>query len=269
MGEAMKIKEIDKNPAALWKDINLLLGKEKQDKEEAFIYENGEEKQEIMECKTEFMEKWIKNVNQRLAKADFTFWSKEGGEKEKMMEQMKNKNSGIMEDPTITEEEFVNTINNMKNGKASGVDNIPAELMKALIKDNILREYLLKCFNNALVEEVHKDWLVSRTTMIPKKPKPKILDHRPIAVTVNSNKIVCTILREKIEEFLSENGVIFDNQLGFTAGGRVEHCMFTLGYIANITFEKRGDTGSPLYFAFIDFRKAYDSIDRKKLIDPC
>merc|ERR1712121_605289 len=265
--EVMKIKEMENNPAALWKDINLLLGKEKQDREEAFIYEKEEEKQEIMECKTEFLEKWIKNVYQRLEKADFSFWSKEGGEKEKMMELMKNSNSGIMEDPTITEEEFVNTINNMKNKKATGVDNIPAELMKELIKDNIVKEYLLKCFNNALVEEVHEDWLVSRTTMIPKKSKPKILEHRPIAVTVNSNKIICTILRQKIEGFLSEKGIKYDNQMGFTVGGRVEHCMFTLGYIANITFEKRGDTGSPLYFAFIDFKKAYDSIDRKKLIE--
>merc|ERR1711895_307617 len=119
----------------------------------------------------------------------------------------------------------------------------------------------------ALVEKVHKDWLTSRTTMIPKKPKPRILDHRPIAVTANSNKIVCTILREKIEEFLGESGVKFDNQFGFTTGGRVEHCMFTLDYITNITFEKRGETGSPLYFVFIDFKKAYDSIDRRKLIE--
>merc|ERR1712050_551100 len=154
-----------------------------------------------------------------------------------------------------------------KNGKATGVDNIPAELMKALIKDSTIREYLLKCFNKALVEEVHKDWLVSRTTMIPKKNKPKILDHRPIAVTVNSNKIICTILRQKIEDFLESSGIKFENQFGFTEGGRVEHCMFTLGYIANITFEKRGDTGSPMYFAFLDFKKAYDSLDRKKLIE--
>merc|ERR1712120_96421 len=172
-----------------------------------------------------------------------------------------------MEDPIIEEKEFVDTINNMKNGKATGVDNIPAELMKALIKDSTIREYLLKCFNRALVEEVHKDWLVSRTTMIPKKNKPKILEHRPIAVTVNSNKIICTILREKIEEFLEESEVKFDNQFGFTAGGRVEHCIFILNYITNMTFEKRGKNGKPLYFAFIDFKKAYDSIDRKKLIE--
>merc|ERR1712236_8408 len=135
------------------------------------------------------------------------------------------------EDPVITEGEFVNTINNMKNGKASGVDNIPAEVMKALIKDKKVKEYLLKCFNKALTEEVHEDWLVSRTTMIPKKNKPKILDHRPIAVTVNTNKIICTILRQKIEEFLDFSGVKFENQFGFTAGGRVEHFMFTLDYI--------------------------------------
>merc|ERR1712121_92959 len=174
----------------------------------------------------------------------------EGGEMQRMIRLMEKGDSGIMEDPIIKEEEFVNTINNMKNGKASGVDNIPAEVMKALIKDKTIKEYLLKCFNNALVEEVHKDWLVSRTTMIPKKNKPKILEHRPIAVTVNSNKIICTILREKIEEFLEESGVKFDNQFGFTAGGRVEHCIFILNYITNMTFEKRGKNDKSLYLAF-------------------
>merc|ERR1711888_463577 len=144
--EAMKIKETENDPAAFWKAIKMLLGREKLDNEEAFIYNDGGGKQEIMECRTEFMGEWIKSVYQRLAKANFTFWSGKGGEKGKMLELMKNGNSGIMEDPVITEEEFVNTINRMKNGKASGVDNIPAEVMKALIKDNRIKEYLLKCF---------------------------------------------------------------------------------------------------------------------------
>ena len=125
-----------------------------------------------------------------------------------------------MENPIISEEELVKTINNMKNNKATDVDNIPAEVMKALIKDDQIRGYLLKCFNRALIEEVHQDWLVSRTTMIPKNNKPKILEHRPIAVTVNSNKIVCTILRQKIEEFLTEKGIVYENLYGFTSGGK-------------------------------------------------
>ena len=156
--EAMKIQETENNPELFWRMIKMLLGKEKVDNEEAFIYDDRGDKQEIMECKTEFLGKWITQVYQRLEKADFSFWKDNGeGEMYKMIELMKTGNSGIMEDPVITEGEFVNTINNMKNGKASGVDNIPAEVMKALIKDNSIKEYLLKCFNNALVEEVHKD----------------------------------------------------------------------------------------------------------------
>merc|ERR1711895_67804 len=225
-------------------------------------------KKEILDCKSQFLDKWTTQVYQRLSKADFSFWnSSEGGEMQKMLELMKIGNSGTMEDPIIVEKEFVDTINNMKNGKASGVDNIPAEVMKALIKDNTVREYLLKCFNNALVEKEHKDWLVSRTTMIPKNNKPKILEHRPIAVTVNSNKIICSILRQKIEEFLEEKGIIDENQFGFTQGERVEHCMFILSYITTMTFQRRGKYGKDLYLAFIDFKKAYDSIDRKKLIE--
>merc|ERR1712121_280788 len=172
-----------------------------------------------------------------------------------------------MRDPIITEKEFVDTINKMKNNKATGVDNIPAELMKVLIKDDPVRIYLLECFNKALTEEVHKDWLISRTKMIPKNNKPKALEHRPVAVTVNSNKIICSILRQKIEEYLEGKGIKYENQFGFTEGGRVEHCMFMIDYITNMTYNKRGKNGTPLYLAFIDFKKAYDSIDRKKLIE--
>merc|ERR1712179_343729 len=98
--------------------------------------------------------------------------------------------------PVISEEEFLKVIKDMKNGKASGIDEIPAELMKYIVKNKDICSYLVKCFNKALKETVHEDWLRSKTTMIPKTKKPKIMEHRPIAVTVNSSKIVCTILRD-------------------------------------------------------------------------
>ena len=103
--------------------------------------------------------------------------------------------------------------------------------------------------------------------MIPKNKRPKILEHRPIAVTVNGSKILCAIMREKIENYLKEKKINYESQYGFTKGGRPDHCLFTLDYIATRTYAKRGRKIKPLYYAFIDFKKAYDSINREKLIE--
>merc|ERR1712055_177776 len=264
----LMIEETWKDNKAFWKMIAELLGKNKNNTEEAFIYTEQGDKEEIMKCRKNFMESWTKKVYQKLKKADFSFWTdKVSGMKKEMEELMAGGDPEIMECPDITMEELENTINGMKNNKASGVDNIPAEVMKALMKDNEAKQYVLKCFNKAITEEVHQDWLVSRTTMIPKNNRPKILEHRPIAVTVNSNKIICSILIKRIEEFLLEKGIKYNNQFGFTEGGRVEHCMFIIDYISNMSYERRGRVNRPLYLALIDFKKAYDSIDRKKLIE--
>ena len=266
--EEKKIKETWNNGKKFWKMIRELLEEDLEVDENAYIYTDAGEKKEIMECVTEYIEGWKSSVYQKDEKTDFSFWYGKEGEKglKKVMEELLDQgDSGIMENPTISEEEFVCVIKHMKNGKASGIDDIPAELMKHLIKNERIRTYLVKCFNRALSEEIHEDWLLSKTTMIPKNNKPKILEHRPIAVTVNSSKVICTILRKKIEEFLEENGIKYENQFGFTSGGRVEHCHFILDYIVNKTYE--GSRKKSLYFAFIDFKKAYDSIDRKILIE--
>ena len=102
--------------------------------------------------------------------------------------------------------------------------------------------------------------------MIAKNNKPMILEFRPIAVTTWSSKIACTFYREKIEDHLKENTIIYENQYGFTRGGRIEDCMFTLNYIANRTFESKRKEHKSLYFTFIDFKKAYDSVDSTELI---
>ena len=104
----------------------------------------------------------------------------------------------------------------MNNGKAAGVDGIRAELIKFIIKNDTIRNHVLKCCNRVLEEKVQEDWLRSNTTMIPKNRKPKILEHRPIAVMVLSNKIVCNIFRERIEEHLKECKYCYENQYGFT-----------------------------------------------------
>ena len=157
-----------------------------------------------------------------------------------------------MKIPVMTEEELINIINNMKNGKAAGVDGIRAELMKFIIKNDTIRTHILKCCNRVLEEKIQEDWLRSNTTMIPKNRKPKILEHRPIAVTVLSSKIMCTYYREKIEEHLKDCRYGYENQYGFTKGGKIENCLFILNYIANMTFESKKREHKKLFFTFID-----------------
>ena len=77
----------------------------------------------------------------------------------------------------------------------------------------------------------------------------------------------CTFVREKMEVHLETWGVRYEEQYGFTEGGRIEQCLYTVNYITNRTFESQKARHKYLYLAMIDFSKAYDSVDRKKMIE--
>merc|ERR1711888_62793 len=126
----------------------------------------------------------------------------------------------------------------MKNVKATGTDGISAEIMKFLIRDEAIKSYAVKCFNRAIKEKINEDWLISKTKMLPKNKRPKILEFRPIAVTVNSSKILCSIMRKKIEEHLKEKKIEYENQYGFTRKGRPDHCLNILDYVATRTYKR-------------------------------
>ena len=49
-----------------------------------------------------------------------------------------------MKFPVIEEEEMMDVIKKMKNGKAAGIDGIRAELMKFITKNEEIRKYMLK-----------------------------------------------------------------------------------------------------------------------------
>ena len=147
-------------------------------------------------------------------------------------------------------------VKNLKNGRAAGVDGMRAELMKYLLQNYTTRNHALKCFNKVLYENIQEDWLRSNTTMIQKTRKPKILEHRPIAVMVLSIKIMCTFFREKIEEHLKECKFGYENQYWFTKRERIEHCLLIQDYISNISYESRLREHKNLFFIFIDFKKA-------------
>ena len=71
------------------------------------------------------------------------------------------------------------------------------------------------------------------------------------------------ILREKIENHLKYNKINNELQAGFTSKRRATDNLFILKYCIEKSFKRK----KPLYVIAIDFQKAFDSIDRGKLIE--
>ena len=101
--------------------------------------------------------------------------------------------------PKMEEEDLIRIVRKQKNNKAAGVDEVKAEAMKHMVRNRKIRKALVIAFNRSLKEPVNKRWMESYTTMLPKNKKPKNKEHRPIAVTCWSSKVMCTFIREKIE----------------------------------------------------------------------
>ena len=72
-----------------------------------------------------------------------------------------------------------------------------------------------------------------------------------------------SFLKEEIEEHLRRNYLTKENQTGFTKGGRKEENLFMMQYVMRRAIR----SGKQLIVIAIDYSKAYDSLDRRRLIE--
>ena len=88
--------------------------------------------------------------------------------------------------------------------------------------------------------------------MIPKSPRPKVDDLRPIAMTDTSYKILMSVVTQKIENHICANGMMHCEQIGFTRGGSPTDNFFILGECVEETFR----TKNMLMMVSVDFLKS-------------
>ena len=155
-------------------------------------------------------------------------------------------------------------VQSLKNKTSAGPDEIKPELYKAMLLNETCLQTMTQCFQ----EELKKDskpasWKTSRTKMIPKVSKPMAKDLRPIALTNVSYKLYMSILKEYLEQYLLRTEGIIETQAGFTRGGRIEDNLLILQYCVEDCYK----TKKPLIVVSIDYSKAFDSIDRAKMIE--
>ena len=160
---------------------------------------------------------------------------------------------------SITEKEVLEAIKSLKNQKACGNDMILNEFLKNGT-DKLLPVYV-KIFNIVFDSGIVPDsWSQGYICPIYKnKGDPANADnYRGITILSCFGKLFTCVLNNRLFNYLECLGLLCEEQAGFRKGyGTVDH-IFNLKCLIDMYLFRR----TKLYCAFVDYRKAFDSVNR-------
>jgi hypothetical protein len=145
-------------------------------------------------------------------------------------------------------------IGKLKSYKSPGIDQIPAELIKAE-GETLCSEIhkLIRSIKNK--EELPQQWKGSIIIPIYKKgDKTDCHNHRGISLLSTAYNVLSNILLARLTPYV--NDVIGDHQCGFCCNRSTMDQIF---YIRRI-LQKKWECNGTVHQLFIDFKKAYDSV---------
>ena len=143
--------------------------------------------------------------------------------------------------------------------KASGSDGTPAELFQ-ILKDDAVEVLYSICQQMWKTQQWPQDWKRSVFITIPKKGNSKeCSNYHTIVLISHTSKVMLKILQASPQQYVNQE--LPDVQAGFRKGRG------TRDQIANIHWiiEKAREVQKNIYFCFIDYTKAFDSVDHNKL----
>ena len=160
----------------------------------------------------------------------------------------------------FTTDEVKNIVMKCKNGKASGIDSIPYEALKNDQAISVLTHMFQLCFDCGKVPSM---WLRSIINPIAKSKDndPRIpLNYRGISLICCTSKIYSSLLNNRIIKYLNHTNKIADEQNGFRKGRSCSDHIFSLDTVLRSLVKDK-----PVFAAFVDFKKAFDCINKNFL----
>ena len=160
---------------------------------------------------------------------------------------------------TPTKAEIRKAIKQIKNNKAPGPDGIPAEALKADIETsvNMLHELFSEIWS---ADDIPDEWKEGHIIKLPKKGDLSICgNYRGIMLLSAPGKVLNRVILVRIKSAVDKK--LRDMQAGFREDRSCADQIATL----RIIIEQSLEYNTSLYMNFIDFEKAFDSLDREVL----
>ena len=167
-------------------------------------------------------------------------------------------------DPGIlTMKELEDAFFSLKINKSSGYDDINFNVIKHSFQ--YISKPLMHIFQLSLSQGIFPDSLkIAKITPIFKTGETTNLsNYRPISVLPCFSKILEKIMYNKLYRYFTEHNILYSKQFGFQRNNSSEHAIIQLYDQICESFEQNKFTLG----VFIDFSKAFDTVDHKILIE--
>jgi len=164
-------------------------------------------------------------------------------------------------DQQPTQDEFYKAIKSAKNRK-SGTDVISIELLK-YTESKFLTSAVFKLITRIWETlEIPESFLELILCSIYKKgDRSQCKNQRGISLISYVSKILTLLLKTRLYAYCERISLLPESQIGFRKGRNTVDMIFTAKLLQQSCREKQ----LPLFFAFLDIAKAYDSVDRQTL----
>ena len=222
-----------KNPKDYWKIIN---------------ESRGDKDKEINTINTNTFFEHLKKLS----------FSEEEDQNDYDYENFANNDDNAFFNSMFTAEEVRNGIHKLKN-KACGLDLILNEFLKH--SGDCMISVYVKLFNVILkFGHIPKDWAMSIILPIYKNKGPVTNpdNYRGITTLSCFCKLFNSILNNRLTECIGELGIMGEEQTGFRHDYSTMDHVFVLKNLIDLYLNKR----KRLYCAFVDYRKAFDTVNR-------
>ena len=162
---------------------------------------------------------------------------------------------------TISFDEVDLAVAGINPNKAPGLDKIQGSHLKHPNLIPLLFSLFTLCFDSAVVPTAWCSALI-HPILKPNTPDPRNpANYRGIALQSTVLKAFCKILNNRVTSWLESNNILSDEQNGFRPDRSCLDHLFVLTSIIN----NRKLIKLPTFVAFIDLKKAFDSVDRNLL----
>ncbi|XP_045503538.1 uncharacterized protein LOC123700381 [Colias croceus] len=155
-------------------------------------------------------------------------------------------------------EEFNNAVNKLKSGKSPGCDGTHAEIIKLQCVRPMLFSLLRKCWEAGEVPQDMRDANIV-TIYKGKGDRGDCNCYRGISLLSIVGKLFSRVIQSRLQKLA--NRVYPESQCGFRPQRSTTDMIFTLRQLQ----EKCREQKTPLFVAFVDLNKAFDTVSREGL----